>query len=108
MDKRRLVLGLGVLLLICGALLACFSPGGLLHSSGSKTLSTPFGSFSVQGDKSSAGLIINGSETLSTPFGSFSVQGEKFSAGPIIGYVLLGLGAVGLVIAFAMKSLPKP
>jgi hypothetical protein len=45
---------------------------------------------------------------LGPRIGWFSVQGENSSAGPIIGYVLLGLGAVGLVIAFAMKSPPKP
>lgn len=82
MDKRRLVLGLGVLLLIAGALLACFTPGGLFSSDGSPSIATPFGTFSVPGEK-------------------------KSSAGPIIGYVLVGVGAVGLVAAFAMKSPPK-
>ena len=83
MDRRRLVLGLGVLLVVAGALLACFTPGGLFNSGGQETVSTPIGSFSFQGEK-------------------------KSSAGPIIGYVLLGVGAVGLVVAFAMKSPPQP
>jgi hypothetical protein len=82
MDKRRLILGLGVLMLVVGAVLACFTSGGLFNSGGSETVGTPFGSFSVPGEK-------------------------KSSAGPIIGYVLLGVGAVGLLVAFAMKSPPK-
>lgn len=82
MDKRRLVLGLAVLLMVVGGVLACFTPGGLFNSSYEKSLETPFGSVTVTGQK-------------------------KSSEWPIVGYVLLGAGALGLVLAFAMKSPPR-
>jgi len=80
MDKRRLIFGLAVLLLIAGAALACFAPGGLFNRAKLTSVDTPFGSFSK-------------SEAVS-------------SSGPVIGYVLLGLGGVGVVVGFALKS-PK-
>jgi hypothetical protein len=82
MNLRRLVCGLSVLLLVTGALLACFTPGGLFNDGGRETITTPIGSFSFQGE-------------------------SRSSAGPIVGYVLCGMGAVGLVVAFAMKSPPS-
>jgi hypothetical protein len=82
MDKRRLVLGLGAVLLVTGALLAGFTPGGLFNAGGSATIGTPLGPFTVPGAK-------------------------KSSAGPVIGYVLMGVGALGLVAAFAMKPPPR-
>ena len=82
MDKRRLVLGLGVLLLIAGALLACFTPGGIFNTGGSEVLATPIGTFTVPAER-------------------------KSSAWPVVGYVLLGVGALGLVVAFAMKPPPR-
>jgi hypothetical protein len=82
MDTRRLLLGAGVLLLVAGLLLACLTPGGWLNR--------------------------GTTQTLSTPFGSLSVTETKSSAGPVIGYVLLGLGGVVLVAAFALKSPPPP
>src|SRR5437868_5050597 len=80
MDTRRLIFGMAVLLLAVGFALAAFTPGGWFNR--------------------------GASETFNTPFGSVTVTDEKSSAGPIIGYVLLGLGGVGLVTAFAMKSPP--
>jgi hypothetical protein len=82
MDRRRLVLGLGVLLLVVGTLLAGFTPGGLFNAGGSETIGTPIGTFTVPGAK-------------------------KSSAGPVVGYPLMGAGALGLVAAFAMKPPPK-
>jgi hypothetical protein len=43
---------------------------------------------------------------IGTPFGSFDI-GES-SPWPVVGYVLVGIGAVGLVIGFAMKKPPGP
>jgi hypothetical protein len=80
MDKRRLIFGLAALLLIAGAALACFAPGGLFNRVNVTSVDTPFGSFSK-------------TEVLS-------------SSGPVIGYVLLGLGGVGIVVGFALKT-PK-
>jgi hypothetical protein len=77
MDRRRLVFGVAALLLVAGALLACFAPGGLLNRADVTTLETPFGVFSK-------------SEAKSSPW-------------PMVGYGLLGLGALGMVVGFAMK-----
>ncbi|MFC1706417.1 hypothetical protein ACFL59_06270 [Planctomycetota bacterium] len=82
MDKRRLIFGLALLLLIAGVVLACFAPGGFFNTSGAQTIGTPLGSFSMPGAK-------------------------KASAGPIVGYALLGLGGIGLVVAFAMTKGPS-
>jgi hypothetical protein len=80
MDKRRLIIGLAVLFLITGTALACFTPGGFFNRRNEAVAYTPFGKISI-------------GENESTPW-------------PIIGYVLLALGGVGAVIAFAMKT-PK-
>jgi hypothetical protein len=80
MDMRRLLAGLGLALFLAGLVLACFTPGGWLNR--------------------------GSTETVSSPLGSITVTVEKSSAGPVIGYVLLGLGAVALVGAFAMKPPP--
>jgi hypothetical protein len=77
MDRRRLVIGVAVLLLVVGGLLACFAPGGLLNKVNVTTVDTPLGSFST-------------SEAKSSPW-------------PVVGYVLLGLGGVGAVVGYAMK-----
>jgi hypothetical protein len=84
MDKRRLVLGLSVLLLVAGALLACFTPGGLFNRPQvTQSMDVPF-------------------------FGTMTVRAEGgTTAWPVVGYVLLGLGGVGSILAFAMKSPPK-
>jgi formylglycine-generating enzyme required for sulfatase activity len=83
MDSRRLVFGASVLLVVVGLLLASFTPGGWLNRGG-------------------------GGTTIDLPFGSVTLPGqEKSSPWPLVGYVALGLGAVGLVAAFAMKS-PRP
>jgi hypothetical protein len=84
MDTRRLVFGLAMLLVIVGALLACFTPGGILNR----------------------GVV---TQSVDLPFvGSLTVRAEGASSPwPIVGYVLLGLGGLGLVIAFAIKVPPK-
>jgi len=78
MDKRKLVFGLGVLLIVVGALLALFTPGGLFNHGGSAAIVTPIGTLNVR-------------------------EEPRGTAGPIAGYVLLGVGGLALVIAFAMK-----
>jgi hypothetical protein len=78
MDTRRLLLGSAVLLVIVGVFLAALTPGGWFNSGPSQAVDTPFGSISI-------------AEKISSPW-------------PILGYVLLGAGGVGLVLAFAMKS----
>jgi hypothetical protein len=84
MDTRRLVLGLSVLLVVVGALLACFTPGGIFNR----------------------GVV---TQSVDFPFvGSMTVRAEGVSSPwPIVGYVLMGLGGLGLVVAFAMKSPPR-
>jgi hypothetical protein len=78
MNTRRLIIGLAVLLLIAGAALACFAPGGLLNRANVTSVDTPFGSFSK-------------SEAVS-------------SSWPLVGYALLGLGGVGVVVGIALKG----
>jgi hypothetical protein len=79
MDKRRLVLGLSVLLLVAGLSLAAFTPGGFFNRVQTHSVEVPF-------------------------FGTMTVRGEgATSPWPVVGYVLLGLGGLGLVLAFAMK-----
>jgi hypothetical protein len=78
-DTRKLVFGLSVLLILAGILLALFTPGGLL----------------------------NKQDDLTNLMGSFGLSVQRTSPGPIIGYVLLGLGAVGVVVAYAMKPPPR-
>jgi len=78
MDKRKLVLGIGILLIIVGVLLALFTPGGILNRADNATVTTPFGTLTVR-------------------------EEQRSRAGPIIGYALLGIGGLGLVVAFAMK-----
>lgn len=80
MDKRRLVGGLAVVLLLVGVLLACFAPGGLFNS----------------------GVV---HETVNLPFVSVTHTTPGHSSPwPMVGYGLAGVGLLGLVIAFAMKK----
>jgi hypothetical protein len=79
MDKKRLLLGFAILFLLAGALLVCLAPGGLLHKTSAS-----------QGN-------IMGFEILGEPAVHLGMPG------PIAGFVLLGIGAVGLVFRFALK-----
>jgi hypothetical protein len=82
MDRRRLIGGLAVVVLLVGVLLALFSPRGAFNSGAVR-------------------------ESLDTPIGTFSrTVGGQSSPWPVVGYVLAGVGAVGLVVAFALKP-PK-
>jgi hypothetical protein len=82
MDLRKLVLGLTALALIGGLLLVCFAPGGLFN----------------RGETEKA--------AVKTPLGSFEITAHesKSSVWPTVGYVLLGMGAVGVVAFISMKS----
>jgi hypothetical protein len=82
MDTRKLAFGLAIVFIIAGVLLALFTPGGLLNSGGV-------------------------TESFQTPFGSVSMSASKSSAWPVVGYVLIGVGAVAAVVAFALNSPPK-
>jgi len=77
MDKRRLIGGLGALLILAGLLIAFFVPGGLFNRG---TVTQSFGLW-----------------TITTP--------PVSSPWPIVGWVLAAVGAMGIVIAFAMKAL---
>ena len=78
MNRRRFVFGLAVVAIVAGALLACFSPGGLYNQARPMTFSTPFGSI---------------------PVGRM----EKTSPFTVMGYSLLALGGIGGAVAFSLK-----
>ncbi|HWP59105.1 MAG TPA: hypothetical protein VNL14_14525 [Candidatus Acidoferrales bacterium] len=82
MDLRRLVLGLTAVALLAGLLLASFAPGGWFN----------------KGEIEKA--------AVKTPVGSLEITTEqsKTSAWPTVGYVLLGLGAIGVVTFLSMGS----
>ena len=82
MDLRKLVLGLTALAIIAGLLLICFAPGGWFNRG--QTEKTEF----------------------KTPVGSLEISAReaKSSQWPTVGYVLLGIGAVGAVAFVSMKS----
>lgn len=82
MDLRKLVLGLTALALVVGLLLVCFAPGGWFN----------------RGETEKA--------AVKTPLGSFEITAHesKSSVWPTVGYVLLGIGAVGAVAFISMKS----
>jgi hypothetical protein len=84
MDKQKLVGGIAVLALIAGGLLTCFTPGGFLQAKPEErtVVDTPLVDVRVTSQEEQPGLV---------------------SPGPIAGFVLLGLGAVGVVAALAMK-----
>jgi hypothetical protein len=85
MNKRKLVGGLAVLALIAGALLVCLAPGGFFQQAPENrtVVDTPVVRINVASEDED--------------------QASLSSPGPVAGFVLLGLGAVGLVAAFAMK-----
>jgi hypothetical protein len=79
MDKRRLIFGSALLLIAIGLLLAAVTPGGWFNR-----------------DIASASIQL----------GSVSIQGfeeRKSSPWPTTGYVLMGVGGLGMVVAYAMK-----
>ena len=78
MHRRRFVFSLAVLAIVAGALLACFSPGGILNQAPPMSFSTPFGSI---------------------PLGPM----ERTSPLPVVGYSLLALGGSGGAVAFSLK-----
>ena len=75
MDKRRLIGGLGALLILAGLLIAFFVPGGLFNLG-----------------------------TVTQTLGPLTITTPVSSPWPIVGWVLAAVGAVGIVIAFAMKA----
>lgn len=81
MDVRKLMLGLTGLCLVVGLLLVCFSPGGFFNRGRTERAE------------------------VKTPLGSleFSTRESKSSNWPTVGYVLLGIGAVGAVAYVSMK-----
>jgi hypothetical protein len=82
MDLRKLVLGLTALAILAGLLLVCFAPGGWFNRG--------------RTEKSS----------VKTPVGSLEIttQEAQSSVWPTVGYVLLGIGAAGVVASISMKS----
>jgi len=82
MDLRKLVLGLTALAIIAGLLLVCFAPGGWFNRG--RTEKT----------------------AVETPVGSLEISAHetKSSVWPTVGYVLLGIGGVGVVVFVSMKS----
>jgi hypothetical protein len=86
MDTRRLVLGLSLLLVVAGVLVACFAPGGLWNrQSVTQSVDVPF-------------------------MGNLTVRSEGAPSSwlAVVGWVLAGAGAVGMVAAFAMRPAPRP
>ena len=82
MDLRKLVLGLTALAIVAGLLLVCFAPGGWFNKGHTETAA------------------------VKTPVGSleFTAHEAKTSGWPTVGYVLLGIGGVGVVALISMKS----
>ena len=82
MDLRKLVLGLSTLAIVAGLLLVSFAPGGWFNKGHTETAA------------------------VKTPVGSveFSAHEAKTSDWPTVGYVLLGIGGVGVVAFLSMKN----
>ena len=79
MDWKRLITGLALLTLLTGVLLVCFTTGGLLNR---------FRGFQSIDDLTGHGIYLG-------------------FPGPVIGFVLMGIGAVGLVVVFSIKKPPR-
>ena len=82
MDLRKMVLGLTALAIVAGFLLVCFAPGGWFNRVHTETaaVKTPVGSLELTAHES------------------------KTSVWPTVGYVLLGIGGIGVVALLSMKS----
>jgi hypothetical protein len=78
MVPRKLLMGLGAILIVVGLGLAALAPGGFLNRGSSAVLVTPLGTLDVR-------------------------QERPASAGVITGYVLLAVGACAAIGGFAMK-----
>lgn len=83
MNKRKLLIGIGILLIIVGGLLAAFAPGGWLNRGAEANIVTPIGTISAR-------------------------ESPRTSVGSIVGYCLLTAGGLVLVIGFAIKSTSNP
>ena len=83
MSNQRLILGVCTILIAFGLLLICFAPGGFLNTEGGE------GKIDVPGVQIT--LEAKRGPELSRP-------------GPVAGFVLLGVGAVGLALAMAMQK----
>jgi hypothetical protein len=85
MDTRKLCFGLGAVAILVGLLLAAFTPGGWFNhgASANTTMDMPF-------------------------FGTVSVNADTThsSVWPIVGYVLMGVGAVAVVVGYSLNSPP--
>jgi hypothetical protein len=86
MDLRKMVLGLTTLAIVAGLLLVCFAPGGWFNKG--------------QTEKAA----------FKTPVGSIEItaQEAKSSVWPTVGYVLLGIGGVGVVAYLSMNPSRSP
>lgn len=80
MDKKRLVIGLSVLLMIGGLVLIGFAPGGFFNPVASTIVDMPW-------------LTVEGKREV-----------KLGMPGPVAGFVLLGVGALGVVIGLALKN----
>lgn len=82
MSNKRLIPGFCAILAIVGLILICFSPGGFFNTQGGRgTIDVPGVQITLEADRGP----------------------ELTRPGPVIGFVLLGAGIVGLVVATAMK-----
>src|SRR5262249_37168925 len=89
MDTKKLILGLSTLAVVAGLILVCFAPGGFLNR--------------PQNQAVALDMPMLGEVKLETNGPGLG------SPGPVTGFILLGAGAVGFVVAWAMKpSLGKP
>ena len=82
MDLRKLVFGLTALAIIGGLLLVYFAPGGWFNSGQTERAAV----------KTPVGLL------------EITAHETKSSVWPTVGYVLLGIGRVGVVAFLCMKS----
>lgn len=78
MNRRRLVIGIGIMLMLIGGLLVTFMPGGIFNRGASARIVTPLGTLDVR-------------------------EQQSHSPSLITGYVLLGIGGLAIATGVAMK-----